>query len=42
MGHGMPALIEIIEDMYERFPRVTGLVLGIAMHPVLTAIIAGR
>lgn len=35
----MERLAEIIVDTLQRFPRLAGLVLGIAAHPVLVALL---
>lgn len=42
MDHCGRALMNVIEDVYAKYPRVTGLVLGIALHPILTTLVTGR
>ena len=34
--------MDLIQSIIENYPRVSGIVLGIALHPLLTAIVLGR
>lgn len=34
--------LNILTDLLDRFPRMTGAALGIALHPILSLIVGGR
>lgn len=36
------SIVQSIQDLQQRFPRLVGIMLGICLHPVLSVLIFGR
>ena len=34
--------MKIVEEMLSKWPRITGIILGIALHPILSAVLYSR